>query len=170
MGIKIFRWKAIGPLLFLFAIIIVLLLIFAEPVAQDTTEEASTELLGTQVDVGKLDLHPRQASVELHGLQIADPVRAHPEPPRSRPDPPQAQPRRAGGEEAGRRTAQSQWDALRHRSQDPGPAGQGRRIRAQVGSGGDRVDQAVRCAAAVADPDRHHSPACPRPDPADYHT
>ncbi len=70
---KIFRWKAIGPLLFLFAIIIVLVVIFAEPIARDTTEEASTELLGTQVDVAKLDLHPRQSSVELRGLQIANP-------------------------------------------------------------------------------------------------
>ncbi len=70
---KIFRWKAIGPLLFLFAIITVLVVIFAEPIARDTTEEASTELLGTQVDVAKLDLHPRQSSVELRGLQIANP-------------------------------------------------------------------------------------------------
>ena len=41
--------------------------------ARQTTEEASSELLGTQVDVGKLDLIPRQASVELRALQIADP-------------------------------------------------------------------------------------------------
>jgi uncharacterized protein (TIGR03545 family) len=71
--IKIFRWKAIGPLLLLFIILGVLLWIFAEPVARDTTEEASSEFLGTQVDVGKLDLFPRQASVELRALQIADP-------------------------------------------------------------------------------------------------
>jgi uncharacterized protein (TIGR03545 family) len=73
MGIKIFRWKAIGPLLVLFIIITVLVVIFAEPVAHDTTEEASTELLGTQVDVAKLDLYPRETSVDLRGLQIADP-------------------------------------------------------------------------------------------------
>ena len=73
MRMKIFRWKAIGPLLLFFTIIAVLVVIFAEPVAHDTTEEASTELLGTQVDVGKLDLHPRQTSVDLRGLQIADP-------------------------------------------------------------------------------------------------
>lgn len=73
MRIKIFRWKAIGPLLLFLAIITVLVVIFAEPIAHDTTEEASTELLGTQVDVGKLDLHPRQASVDLRALQIADP-------------------------------------------------------------------------------------------------
>jgi uncharacterized protein (TIGR03545 family) len=73
MRVKIFRWKAIGPLLLFFAILTVLVVIFAEPIAQDTTEEASTELLGTQVDVGKLDLYPREASVNLRRLQIADP-------------------------------------------------------------------------------------------------
>jgi hypothetical protein len=50
MRMKIFRWKAIGPLLLLLTIITVLVIIFAEPIAHDTTEEASTELLGTQVD------------------------------------------------------------------------------------------------------------------------
>jgi uncharacterized protein (TIGR03545 family) len=73
MRVKIFRWKAIGPLLLFLTIIAVLVVIFAEPVAHDTTEEASTELLGTQVDVGRLDLYPRQTSVDLQGLQIADP-------------------------------------------------------------------------------------------------
>jgi uncharacterized protein (TIGR03545 family) len=73
MKVKIFRWKAIGPLLLLFVLLGVLLWIFAEPVARQTTEEASSELLGTQVDVGKLDLLPRQASVDLRALQIADP-------------------------------------------------------------------------------------------------
>jgi uncharacterized protein (TIGR03545 family) len=73
MGIKIFRWKAIGPLLLFFTILTVLVVIFAEPIAKDTTEEASTELLGTQVDVGKLDLYPREAAVNLSRLQIANP-------------------------------------------------------------------------------------------------
>ena len=73
MKLKIFRWKAIGPLLLLFTILAVLVWIFAEPVARDTTEEASSELLGTEVNVGKLDLLPRQASVDLRALQIANP-------------------------------------------------------------------------------------------------
>ena len=73
MQVKIFRWKAIGPLLLLLVLIGILVVIFAEPVARDTTEEVSTELLGTQVDVGRLDLLPRQASVDLGALQIADP-------------------------------------------------------------------------------------------------
>ena len=73
MQVKIFRWKAIGPLLLLLVFVGVLVVIFAEPVARDTTEEVGTELLGTQVDVGRLDLLPRQASVDLGALQIADP-------------------------------------------------------------------------------------------------
>jgi len=73
MKVTIFRWKAIGPLLLLFTLLGILAWIFAEPVARETTEEASTELLGTQVDLGKLDLLPRQASVDLRALQIADP-------------------------------------------------------------------------------------------------
>src|SRR3954451_11783955 len=73
MKIKVFRWKAIGPLLLLFLLLGLIVWIFAEPVARQTTEEASSELLGTEVDVGKLDLLPRQASVEVRALQIADP-------------------------------------------------------------------------------------------------
>ena len=73
MTVKIFRWKAIAPLLVFFTLLGVLIWIFAEPVAKDTTEEAGTELLGTQVDLGKLDLFPRQAAVDLRVLQVADP-------------------------------------------------------------------------------------------------
>jgi uncharacterized protein (TIGR03545 family) len=73
MKVKIFRWKAIGPLLLLFLILILLVWVFAERVARQTTEEASSQLLGTEVNVGKLDLLPRQASVDLRALQVADP-------------------------------------------------------------------------------------------------
>ncbi|MBA3522103.1 MAG: TIGR03545 family protein [Gemmatimonadales bacterium] len=73
MRLKIFRWKAIGPLLLFFAVVAALVFLFAEPVAKSTTEEVSTELLGTQVDVGALDLIPREASVDLRALQVADP-------------------------------------------------------------------------------------------------
>ena len=71
MRIKIFRWKAVGPLLLFLAVLVVLVVLFAEPVARQTTEEVSTELLGTQVDVGRLDLLPKQASVDLGALQVA---------------------------------------------------------------------------------------------------
>jgi uncharacterized protein (TIGR03545 family) len=73
VAVKIFRWKAIGPLLLFLAIFAVLLWLFAEPVAEDTTEEVGTELLGTQVDIGKLDIRAGEAAVDLHMLEIADP-------------------------------------------------------------------------------------------------
>ncbi len=73
MAVKIFRWKAIGPLALFLVIIGVLVWLFAEPVAKDTTEEVGSELLGTQVDVGKLDIAADEASVDLRALQIADP-------------------------------------------------------------------------------------------------
>ncbi len=73
MKLKIFRWKAIGPLLLFLLLIGVLLWLFAEPVAKDTTEEVSTELLGTQVDIGKLDIIAGEAAVDIRELQVADP-------------------------------------------------------------------------------------------------
>jgi uncharacterized protein (TIGR03545 family) len=73
MAVKVFRWKAIGPLALLLLILGVLLWIFAEPVAKDTTEEVGTELLGTQVDIGQLDIIAAEASVDLRALQVADP-------------------------------------------------------------------------------------------------
>jgi uncharacterized protein (TIGR03545 family) len=72
--IRIFRWKAIGPLLLLLVVIALLLYLFAEPLARDTTEEVGTEFLGTQVDVARLDLIPKETSVDLGGLQIANPL------------------------------------------------------------------------------------------------
>ena len=73
MAVKIFRWKAIGPLLLFLLIIAILVWLFAEPFAKDTTEEVGTELLGTQVDIGKLDIRAGEAAVDLHLLEIADP-------------------------------------------------------------------------------------------------
>ena len=73
MAVKIFRWKAIGPLLLVLVIVGVLVWLFAEPVARDTTEEVSTELLGTQVDIGKLDIIANEVRVDLRTLQVADP-------------------------------------------------------------------------------------------------
>ncbi len=73
MAVKIFRWKAIGPLALLLALVALLLWLFAEPIAKDTTEEVGTELLGTQVDVGSLDIEAGEASLAIGALEIADP-------------------------------------------------------------------------------------------------
>jgi uncharacterized protein (TIGR03545 family) len=73
VAVHIFRWKAIWTLLLFLAIIGILVWLFAEPVAKDTSEEVGTELLGTQVDIGKLDIRANETSVDLHALEIADP-------------------------------------------------------------------------------------------------
>jgi uncharacterized protein (TIGR03545 family) len=77
VAIKVFRWKAIGPLLLFLLVVAVLVWLFAEPVARDTTEEVATDLLGTQVDVGKLDIIAGEAAVNLRALQVADPFDVH---------------------------------------------------------------------------------------------
>jgi uncharacterized protein (TIGR03545 family) len=73
MRVRLFRWKAIGPLLLFLALVAVLVWLFAEPVVKDTTEEAGTELLGTRVEVARLDIDARASAVELRRLQVADP-------------------------------------------------------------------------------------------------
>ncbi len=71
--IKIFRWRAVGPLLLVLVLLGVLYWVFSDRIAETTTEEASTELLGTQVDVGSLTINERDASVRMERLEVADP-------------------------------------------------------------------------------------------------
>jgi uncharacterized protein (TIGR03545 family) len=71
--IKIFRWRAVGPLLLALVVLGVLYWILSDRIAETTTEEASTELLGTQVDVGRLTINERDASVRMENLEVADP-------------------------------------------------------------------------------------------------
>lgn len=75
--VRIFRWKAIVPLALLLVLIGVLTWLFAEPVLERTAEEAASKALGTEVDIGKLDLYPRNSGFALTTLEIADPF--HPE-------------------------------------------------------------------------------------------
>jgi uncharacterized protein (TIGR03545 family) len=77
VSVRIFRWKAIGPLLLLLLLIGMLVVLFAEPVARGATEDASTDLLGTQVDVRKLDLRPREIGADLWRIEVADPFDVH---------------------------------------------------------------------------------------------
>ena len=143
-----------------------LVVLFAEPVARETTEEVSTELLGTQVDVGRLDLLPRQASVDLGALAGGRPVRAAPQPGRGRPHRAQAQSRGAGREEARGRALRAAGHALRHRPQDAGAPGDGRRLRAPGAQGRARLGPAVRRAAPAAHADRHDQAAGAQPGAA----
>jgi len=70
---KIFRWRAVGPLLFFGLVLVVLYLVFADRIAQHETEATLSEALGTEVDLASLRIRETDAAVDLAGLQIADP-------------------------------------------------------------------------------------------------
>ncbi|MEE8061346.1 MAG: hypothetical protein V3T16_05930, partial [Gemmatimonadales bacterium] len=68
-----FRWKALAPLALFFAFLAVLWGLFADMVARRSLEEAATQVLGTQVDIGWLRIRERRAGVEIGELAVADP-------------------------------------------------------------------------------------------------
>ena len=70
---KIFRWRAVGPLLFFFAIFVVLWILFADGIVRRQSESALSDLLGTQVDIERLRIREADAAVDVGGLAIADP-------------------------------------------------------------------------------------------------
>jgi len=69
----IVRWKAIIPLVRVLLAIVVLWLTSGENLLRNTIEEAATKFLGTEVDIARLDVSLRDATVELRGVSIADP-------------------------------------------------------------------------------------------------
>ncbi len=70
---KLFRWRAIGPLLLFFLLLVVLWVAFADAIARRQAEASFSEMLGTQVDIGRLTIRETEAAVELDRLAIADP-------------------------------------------------------------------------------------------------
>ena len=125
-------------------------MLFAEPVARQTTEEASTELLGTQVDVGQLDLLPRQASVDLGALQVADPssrgaIWSRPTGSVLKLNPEALAEKKLVVERFALQGMRFGTDA-----EDAGPAGDGRRLRPPGAQRGAAVEPAVRRAAALS--------------------
>jgi len=71
--LKIFRWRAVGPLLFCFAVFVVLWILLADRIARRQSEAALSDLLGTQVDIRRLRIREADAAVDISGLAIADP-------------------------------------------------------------------------------------------------
>ena len=68
-----FRWMALVPLALFFAFVAVLWGLFADMVARRSLQEAATQVLGTQVDIGWLRIRERLAAVEIGELAVADP-------------------------------------------------------------------------------------------------
>ena len=70
---RVFRWRAIGVLALVLAIVALLYTLFLDRVLESTLEEGATELLGTAVEVNGLRIHTRATSVDIGGFSIADP-------------------------------------------------------------------------------------------------
>lgn len=70
---KIFRWRAIGPLLVLFVIVAVLWWLFADTIARRESQKVGTQLVGAQVEIRDLHLDLANGDVTIRGLTIASP-------------------------------------------------------------------------------------------------
>ena len=70
---RIFRWKAVGPLLLFLLLLVILWIIFADRIARHQAESNLSETLGTEVDIASLRIREADAAVDIGGLAIADP-------------------------------------------------------------------------------------------------
>ena len=69
----VIRWKGLIPLALLALAAVVLWLTTGAALLRNTMEEAATKFLGTQVDIGRLDIDLRRSTLELSDVSIADP-------------------------------------------------------------------------------------------------
>ena len=76
MRVKIFRWKAIGPLLILLVIAGVLWWVFADTIARRESQKVGTQLVGAKVEIQRLHLDLAHGKVLIQGLTIASPHEA----------------------------------------------------------------------------------------------
>ena len=72
-ALKLFRWRAVGPLLLFGVLLVVLWMIFADSVARRQAESNLSDVLGTEVDIVSLRIRESDAAVDIGGLAIADP-------------------------------------------------------------------------------------------------
>ena len=70
---KLIRWKAIAALLAFVALFALLWALFADRLIRQTTEEAASESLGAEVDIGRFHILETEAAVEMGEFQLADP-------------------------------------------------------------------------------------------------
>jgi uncharacterized protein (TIGR03545 family) len=72
-ALKLFRWRAVGPLLLFLVLLVVLWVLFADRLARAEAESSLSETLGTEVDIASLRIRAADAAVDIGGLAIADP-------------------------------------------------------------------------------------------------
>jgi uncharacterized protein (TIGR03545 family) len=73
MATKIFRWKAIIPVLLVVAIVVVLWIVFADRIIKSQIESVGSSTLGTELDLASFQLRESDAAADMGGLQIANP-------------------------------------------------------------------------------------------------
>lgn len=71
--LKLFRWRAVGPLLLFLVLLVVLWIVFADSFVRSQAESSLSEILGTEVDIGSLRIREADAAVDIGDLAIADP-------------------------------------------------------------------------------------------------
>ena len=71
--IRIIRWRGLIPLVLGLVLLLIGWLIFGEPVTEDTTEEALTKALGTQVDIEDLRIDELRTTIVMRGVTVAHP-------------------------------------------------------------------------------------------------
>lgn len=76
MTVRIFRWKAVGPLLIFGLALAIVWWLFADRLARKTSENVGTAILGARVDIQRLHIDLFGGKVELRGLTVASPQEA----------------------------------------------------------------------------------------------
>lgn len=74
--LKIFRWKAVGPLLVLVLIVIGLWWVFADTIARRESQKVGTQLLGAKVEIQRFHLDLAHGKILIQGLTVASPHEA----------------------------------------------------------------------------------------------
>ena len=75
--LRIVRWQGLIPLALGIVLLLVGWLFFGEPITEDTTEEALTKALGTQVDIEELRIDELRTTIVMRGVAVAHPFDVH---------------------------------------------------------------------------------------------
>jgi len=71
---KLFRWRAIGPLLLLALLLGIGWLVFGDRLVESAGEDAGTDLLGTELDLERLSLRETRPGGNLAGAALTNPL------------------------------------------------------------------------------------------------
>jgi uncharacterized protein (TIGR03545 family) len=76
MSVRVFRWRAVGPLLLFAALAGVLWLLFGDRVARRAAEKVGTAIVGAKVEIQRLHIDLARGDVTVRGLTVASPHEA----------------------------------------------------------------------------------------------